>query len=448
MGGIPVTLVDKGGAPFTLDVKNLSITPTGASASQTLADSLGRSLRISGRSPTFAALGDSITASAGGAIAASPLWLVNGYLTWVRALSRGRIQIPVGNNFGVAGDTSAQILARVGNVLAVNPSACIVLAGTNDLALTFEETKASLTAIFDTLTLAGIWVICVPILVRGDSTQAVRQKALRVNEWLDTLRYSRPAFDLADCSLVWIDPTTGNPRTTVTVDNLHPAKAGPYLIAKEIVKLIEARYPSLPSNFSNSNDVFSVDNPTGSLLSNGGMAGTTGTLSNGFTGSLATGWVSNGLNTPAGGAVAFSKVAKADGRQFQQLAFSGTYNSASVTAQSCSLVVGVANVSPGDVLEAVMEVEADAGIQNLAYFGLRVDISGATGVSATDFSGDQNSTLPDEAFSAVLKTPYLVVPAGATGLSLSFRWNIKAVSVSSALAAVVRFGSVSLRKVI
>lgn len=416
--------------------------------------SLGFSGRGGGSSsvanvPTIAFYGDSITGAAGGNTGTTISRSAIGYATWVPILSRQRVFWPVGNNFGVAGNTTAQMLARLGDVTAARPDVCAIHGGTNDLALTYEESIANLAAMYDALLGAGCRVIAVPILPRGDVTTTLLNKILRVNQWIVGQREARRNFAVVDCSLVWTDPATGAPRPAYTADNLHPNSLGAYFIGKEIAAVLSAWFPTPLILPANPLDVYSAtDNPAGNLLSNGGFTGTTGTLSNGFTGQLATGYSSNGVNTPAGGAVAFSKVTKSDGRIFQQLAFSGTYNSAAPAAQQITGPNLITNVSEGDVLEAMVEVEVDAGAQNLAFIGSQLTIAGASGRNSFEMQGDSTFTLPGEAWSGILRLPRLTVPAGATSIAFNHRWQIKGVGVSSALAATIRFGASSVRKIV
>lgn len=77
-----------------------------------------------------AALGDSITANNHLGIGTSNITKSSrGYMTFAEVLSRRAWYWDETLNFGVAGQTSAQILTRVPQVIAASPGACVVLAG-------------------------------------------------------------------------------------------------------------------------------------------------------------------------------------------------------------------------------------------------------------------------------------------------------------------------------
>lgn len=94
---------------------------------------------------------------------------VAGEIVWVHARNP-RFRIDVwpdsaapgglfsGYNRGIAGQTSAQIAARVGDVVAMKPDACVVAAGVNDT--TYDaSTLANIRAICTALRAAGIRII-------------------------------------------------------------------------------------------------------------------------------------------------------------------------------------------------------------------------------------------------------------------------------------------------
>src|SRR5690349_12555605 len=60
----------------------------------------------------------------------------NGYMTWARFLSGQRFYFDDTLNFGVSGDKISQANARVPSIIASGVSRCVVLIGTNDIAVT------------------------------------------------------------------------------------------------------------------------------------------------------------------------------------------------------------------------------------------------------------------------------------------------------------------------
>lgn len=405
-------------------------------------------------SRVIAGLGDSITAQGfGGSLAGGYTFSSNGYLTWAAFLSKRRVKLLPGGNFGVSGETSTQILARVGQVVSFAPGVCVVLAGTNDIAtIPVATTIANLAAIYDALQNANIAVIAIPIMPRGSLTTAQYGKIHQINRWIYGQRISRRRFIVVDMSAAYGDPLTGAPRTTMSSDQLHPLTYGAYVIGNELQPALAALFPDPLLPFSNILDLYSAtDNPTGNLLASGVglMVGTTGTLSNGPTGSLATSWSANGVNLPAGATAAFAKTTKADGRALQQLTLGGTYNSASPSSLNVTSQSFHANVVAGDTVQVAMEFEADAGIQNLGQFALVLNVTDGSGnPTPIDMQGSNAMVLPPVSFSGIVETPPVTLPITPTNMSVSVRFTPTGVGVSSTLAAVCRFGSADPRKIV
>jgi lysophospholipase L1-like esterase len=85
-------------------------------------------------------------------------------------------------NYGVSGDTTAQMLARLPRILALKPKLLMVMAGTNDALLKIapEETMANLKAIEAQTTSNGtafIFFSPPPLPVKADVLASVRAMA-------------------------------------------------------------------------------------------------------------------------------------------------------------------------------------------------------------------------------------------------------------------------------
>lgn len=402
---------------------------------------------------TMAVLGDSISAQGfGGSSAGGWTFASVGYADWAVFLSRQRVNLLPTSNHGVSGETSAEVLARIADVVALAPGVCVVLAGTNDIGtLTPAQTVANLGTIYDTLRSAGIFVIAVPILPRGSLSTAEQGKIQQVNKWVRLQRLTRRNFAIADCELAYIDLATGIPKTTMSADGTHPIVYGAWALGNEIATIINAIYPDSSLPFINRLDVYSAtDNPGGNLLAGsvGLTEGTTGTLSNGPTGSLATSWSANGVNLPSGVTAVFAKVTKADGRSFQQITFGGTYNLASPVSFNVTAPSVHASCAAGDTLELSCELEADSGIAFLSGAQLLIDVATPSGNPVPiDMVANNTHLLPPVAFSGVMKTPKVTLPGTPTLVRPTLRFTPQGVGGSSVLAGVVRFGCVSIRKV-
>lgn len=413
-------------------------------------------IELSSRGPrTLAAFGDSISAQGfGGSLGAGYTAASVGFAPWAAYLSRRRVDLVPSSNQGVSGETSTQIRARLGNVLALQPGVCTVLAGTNDIAsVPVATTIANLSAIYDALRNANIFVIAIPILPRGGLSTTEYGKIQQVNAWIRLQRLTRRNFAVADCELAYIDLTTGTPKTTMVnaaVDLIHPVVYGAWAIGNEVANVINAVYPDPLLPFMNRLDIYDATlNPAGNLLAGsvGLTEGTTGTLSNGPTGSLATSWSANGVNLPAGVTATFAKVTKADGRSFQQVTLAGTYTNANPASFNITAPSVHANCSTGDVLEMSCEMEMDAGSAFLGAAIALIDVATPSGNPVPqDMIGNNANLMPPVAISGILKTPKVTLPGTPTLVRPTIRL-VPSVSAGGTINAVVRFGSVSLRKV-
>lgn len=427
----------------------------------------GRQVRVRARdilggarpvSPRLAGIGDSITFNAKATTSTQSNTAARGFLAWLPVLTGQKVTHSIADNFGVGGDTTEQMLSRLGAVVDAQPGICTVLGGTNDATAGVDAatTIANLNTIYDALYNAGIIVIALKILPRASVTAPMYGNIHKVNRWIEAQKYTRRRFHVVDATDVLINLGTGVPKSGLMYDetgsNLHPNALGAYLIAKKIQPVIEALFPSRVAPFWHVLDTYSAtDNPAGNLLANGLMAGISGSKSNGPTGELANSWACNGVNLPAGTAAALSKVTKADGRTFQQLAVSGTYTVATAANTLDMSTAGtLANVSPGDVIEAMCEVEWDAGATNVCTPYFRLYTTGTGAPLTFCLQAVSPDVMPTEAASGLIyKTQQIVVPAGVTG----FGCNLSVLFVASSgtsltAAATIRFGSASIRKVL
>lgn len=393
---------------------------------------------------TLATLGDSISAVNSSGTATTAQKNALGFAAWACVLSRQRVVHTHALNFGVAGETSSQVLARVGQVVAARPNICTVLAGTNDGAISggSATTIANLDAIYSALTGAGILVIAIPITPRGSGTTAERQRMLRVNDWIK--RRSGRNFIVLDLTenfghSAWV------PKAGYTYDNLHPTPVGAFQIGKALAALVTALIPSAPAPGVTTLDTYdAVNNPSGNLLPNGVMAGTGGGLATGFTGQLANNHFINGTPAMQSTSVVFSKSTFADGiRAAQRVVWSGTYASAlgfQIASNSTP-----AWASAGDVLEATIEVEVAAGSNaHFSFFDYTAWSSGYGG--GTDLAISATNASPTEGWSGILKTPPITVPAALTTLSIGLQFT--AVGTSGTAQLDMTFGAARLSKVL
>lgn len=176
--------------------------------------------------------------------------------TWANAKAGGRARLIRVD--GVVGDTTAQILARVGNIISASPAVCIVLAGKNDLLgiqSTYTSTQVqtvvntAITNISSTVSAllgAGIRVILCTVFSLGvghpSRSAAMSYGENLLNAWIRDYCRLTPCVWLADYAAFVNDTTltlnavkSGYMRT----DNLHWAAIGARAAGEQ------ALYPAL-----------------------------------------------------------------------------------------------------------------------------------------------------------------------------------------------------------
>ena len=400
--------------------------------------------------PRLGYFGDSITA-AGYAERATYLGQgLGGYPTWVGILTNHRMLHNDAWNFGVSGNTTTQMLARISTVLSAGLDVCVVMGGTNDLtnSSSFATIRANLEAIYNALYNAGTKVIAVPITGRASPnalTAAQRQVGMQVNDWIRRQAQVRRDFFVADCSLVFDDPasTDWSYRSGYSGDGIHPSIIGAKVIAERIAPIINTLYADWRQPVMSSVDLYDATQlPNGNMF-DGMFAGTGGSIAN-SAGAVATGW--SGDSTQLGGATLTpSKTTLSDGRPAQQLVLSGTYTGSSKRAFMFRSLT-TSDFAAGDTIEGLVyaEIGANSGISSL---DLDIEITDG-GVTKRLHSSDMKTQpLPSGGFSGNLLTPRYTFTNTPTLVRVWLETWFLNTATTDAIAATVKLASASLRKV-
>lgn len=291
-----------------------------------------------------------------------------GIAHWIQVYSGGACVVPVGMNFGVAGDTTRQILARIATAVAAFKAGgvdlVVVMAGTNDRTggnLQLGQTKRNLREIVRILREAGIDPVVVAETPRGNgsssyelSTQALKDDHFACHRWIrDELSKDCAVADVWD---EWIDPASGTnyyPLAKFVRDWIHPTKIGAQSLGRAIGRIVAEFVRALP-DLLESPVQFSAAEPLGSLSPNPTMTGTTGSIAgncNPTAGSvLATGWGAEASNM-AGITTTWKKETDADNVEWQRLDIKGTAG-ASAPEITAYAPVTLASLSDADKLKA------------------------------------------------------------------------------------------------
>jgi lysophospholipase L1-like esterase len=418
------------------------------------------------RGTLVAALGDSITFqnTNGSAL----LLRATGYMSWASALSNGLLQFSNALNFGVAGDNTTQVLARVPAAITTMKAAsvqyCVVHCGTNDIyaspTITHATTVENLAAIYRALIGAAITPIIVPIIPRaknatsGSMTTADRQRIQRINNWIRDFAWSSNMVRLADPTIGIVDHsvTNGDPigaltaaTTAYTYDGLHPSPRGAYWMGKAISDALQYDLIGISRRAWSQIDTFdATNNPSGNLLTNGYLTGTAGTAGTGTSGNVASSWTAR-RQSGTTGAITASKgtVATGNGTTYptQVLACAAAAGSATEVFQLFQQIFS--NFAAGDVVVAECEIGVSAvGAGSLKeVFLLCADDT----QNARHLQPETGFYMPDQSWTGVLRTPPLTVGVGATVITTTIQATLDGTVGSNAVTLTI--GRVKLAKV-
>lgn len=415
------------------------------------------------QSRTIAVLGDSISYQ--NTNGSNLVLRAQGYIGWACVLSGGRLTFSNSLNFGVAGDTSTQVLARTSSVIAAAPAFCVVHCGTNDVyaspSITHATTVANLAAIYAALVGAGIVVVAVPILPRskdassGSMATAERQKLQRINNWIRRAALTTPGVILADPTLNIIDLTASNgdplgastaAATAYTYDGLHPAPRGAFWMGKAISDALSVFLPPASLLAVSQIDTYSAtNNPTGNLLTNGWFTGTGGTAGTGASGSIASSWT---LRRTSGttGAIVGSKTTETvdNGTTYATQTVVVTAAAGSSTENLQILQTTGSNFTAGtDVIYGEMEVRVSSVTAD-SLRSIQLNLQDGTS-SAICLAEEAGFYLPNGDWNGVLRTPSFTIASAATTLGLYL--NIIIDGTVSSAGCTVEVCRAAIRKV-
>ena len=208
------------------------------------------------------------------------------WLQWVNAMLGQRFNIVA--NCAQSGDTTAQVLARIDDVLAYKPQLVIMqMPGVNDLIYDsvggrndFAGTVANLTYIFDMFRTRGIRMIVGTITpVATGEVRAQKNIMLmvqRLNQFLWNYSRLHGGMLVVDPYQVVINPTDASglarPELLAAADFIHYNNVGGYRIAKAIKSAIATAFPSqlstLPVSTLNSQANAAFTSPTAVAVGN------------------------------------------------------------------------------------------------------------------------------------------------------------------------------------
>lgn len=415
----------------------------------------GRNAPNAGTAKIVALLGDSIT---GNNNQTNKFNSQVGYWSNASVLLGKRFQSAPHLNFGVTGQITAQILARVGDVIEQSPDICIVMGGTNDVSsgVTASAAYANIEAIWSALTGAGILVVAGTVLPRSDpSLSADESKVLqqlngliRLNAAKFTDVYLWDAFiDLADTT-----STVSGCVSAYFSDLLHPNREGAYWLGKSLAAVFNKAFPQDGGpayRCVSGGDLYDATySPNGNLLANAMLSGTSGTK----VGAYATGSAANSFSVyrPLGATITCvaSKGTKTlpNGQTYPTQILTVSSPGGGVAIEEISFFQNV-TTNAGDVLVGGFDVYVSSVSGRLLYVTPRVQAQyGAytlVGQDAYFQAGGSSGVLP-ESFSGHTQSVPGISPTGGTSTQMAVVVGLDCTVASS---VVVEIGLPYMRKI-
>lgn len=403
-------------------------------------------IALSGASKVkIALLGDSRTSQCHNSIRTQTQTF--GYAYWAVNAAGGRVDFPAALNFGVAGQTSTQILSRVDSVLNADCDAVVVLCSTNDRTtvqpMTANESISNIDSIIDKITSFGKKVFLIAEMPRGDSTfTSARLTATELQKHLNVVQWCIEQQGRPNVYVVnpWpffavSDSTTGDAVLGLTTDGLHESIQGAKIIGDLLAEQINMVYPPYDFLPSTNSDLFdAVNNPRGNLITNGMLSGTT----------LATGWTEL---KPAGLVTTVTVKTDSEG-VYQEIVLSGTPTAANPIYEFRREVTTYANTQPGDATASFGRVDVLDGATGYLDIGIGQRAQYAIAAAEIRTFGDAApglGTPPSTAHTIIGRCDPLVHPEVPTGfrtrVTISLFQNV-------AVSMTIKVRAMALRKVL
>ena len=213
-----------------------------------------------------------------------------GITHWGQRYTHSRWRSPKEANFGVAGDTTSQVLQRIDAALAYPADVFVVLAGSNDRrnGTKLEDSKMQLARIIRQLRNANKLVIVVaetPKSLSGSFGQTMAQAldnyAYRM--WIKQTVALWEGVIVVDPWAEMVDPTSQyyEPLPGMVSDGAHQTCIGAEIMGRHVAMALN-RLSNFPGGLPISNSMYNLDQAiTGSLTPNPMMLGTGGTIQSG-----------------------------------------------------------------------------------------------------------------------------------------------------------------------
>ena len=385
--------------------------------------------------------------------------------------------------FGGAGETTAQCINRLPDILAASVDIVFVVIGTNDLTsgVSGATTKANLQIIFDTLIAAGKFVIFCPDQARsywaslnaGQIISARKQlydvKRFAYNYGLLLATYNTNnsrKFLICDGEDFWVDATnsTGNPLSIMTSDGLHWSIASAQAMGLRIAQQLQ---PILglgaPANIVSQADAYDATyNPQGTLNFGWLMNATTGSPNSPLTGTRVGNFTAYRSSGSATGTMACSvETTRTDGLSGNRQVFTFSIGGGSSTELYgfgiASTAISTYNINIGDTIIAECDMWL-SGHNNVNKLQLQISFinsGGTTLIQSIDGDNNTDTFIAGGAYMAIngdstpmtFKTPPITVPANTANVTFGAMLGFNASGAAGSATAVWKIANFTIHKV-
>jgi hypothetical protein len=404
----------------------------------------GREFKVAGDSRTASSSDVSPLATAAIVDRTANYGETSGMIAWAGSLCEGRITFDPNSNYGVGGDDTSELLARITDITDDPAHNVVLLIGANDrggAAFTLQQSIDNLTDILDALLATSDLhpnghrvYLCTEMpyesLVGGQLTNHT--------DFRDYIRtINRPNVHIVETWTAVATSSTNNEFTaTYDLDGLHPTPIGFQFAAVPLAEKILLTVPAITG-------LLASDTATGVLNANYDMAGTGGTVGSSFSGTLATGWVTARNAAYTGIDLQLSKETRADGYVWQRIDLTGTPSADNAFLWIYN-TVSPAGFSIGDLYYGAGRIEYE-GLVNVVNVTLEMLAVGVTRKSRTLDGYDSTRLIyADSGQEMIQVTPLQGWATGATSARLTL--NIKLGTSTDAIAGTIWFRDMTARE--
>lgn len=376
-------------------------------------------------------------------------------LHWANGLSGGRGQFVSTNrgNFGVSGERTDQIMARVPAVIASGAGLVWLMAGTNDLAQNYPTAGtcaatafANIATMVRRITAAGITVILELVVGATNLTAAQIGYMNELNQRLVEFATTMPNVYLHDASRMILDPTNSTSaiafKTSYAYDATHPSALGGYYWGKSLATLIQQIVPPWPRL----GHLNLTDAQRAPYIANGLFTVQTGGTNNIgaalTSGAVPTNWVLSRSGSPT---VAISYDTD-DGTALDPSMGSKCIMAVTFTAAGERISLACSDISTslwnvGDIVDTGCRSRLVSGAAYAASVRHRVSLS-VDGVAADYYSlieASSTDPAPDEGYTVDQTLGPITAPTGTTKNFLSARTEVVSRAAGTVVVELSRF---------